>query len=85
MHPSMKYNLETEHDGIINFLDLNLYRQSDKILIDIYRKPTLTDVIIPAEWNHPMQHKTTAFKYMLDGANKLLMSNEEKIKRIRHN
>jgi hypothetical protein len=70
MHPSMKYNLEVEHDGIINFLDLKMYRHSDKILIDIYRKPTFTDVIIPAESNHPMQHKISAFKYMLDRANK---------------
>jgi hypothetical protein len=82
MHPSMKYNLEVEHDSIINFLDLKTYRHSVKILIRIYRKPTFTDVTIPAESNHPMQYKTSAFKYMLDRANKLPTSNEENIKEL---
>jgi hypothetical protein len=49
MHPSMKYNLEVELDGIINFLDLNMNRHSNKILIRIYRKRTFTDITIPAE------------------------------------
>jgi uncharacterized Rmd1/YagE family protein len=37
---------------------------------------------IPAESNHPTQHKTSAFKYMLDRANKLHVSNEENINKL---
>jgi len=59
-----------------------MYRHADKILIGICRKPTFTDVTRPAESNHPMQNKLSAFKYMLDRANKLPMSNEEHAKEL---
>jgi hypothetical protein len=58
------------------------YRLSDKILIGIHHKLTFTHVTIPAESNHPIQHKTSTFKYMLDRANKLPMSNEEHTKEL---
>jgi hypothetical protein len=64
MHPSIKYNLEVEHEGSINFLDLKIHRLSDEISIGVYRKPTFTDVMIPAQSNHPMQHKISGFKYV---------------------
>jgi hypothetical protein len=76
MYPSIKYNLEVEHEGIINFLDLKICRRSDEILIGIYRKPTFTDVMIPAQSIHPMQNNISGFKYMLDRANTLSMSKE---------
>jgi hypothetical protein len=75
MHPSIKYNLEVEHEGSINFLDLKIRRHSDEISIGVYRKPTFTD-------DHPMQHKISGFKYMLDRANKLPVSKEEHNKEI---
>jgi hypothetical protein len=50
--------------------------------IGVYRKPTFTDVMIPAQSNHPVQHKISGFKYMLDRANKLPMSKEEHNKEI---
>jgi hypothetical protein len=33
LHPSMKYNLEVEHNGSINFLDLNLFRCTMKFCL----------------------------------------------------
>jgi hypothetical protein len=56
----MKCNLEVEQNGNINFLDLNLFRLANEILFDTHRKPTYTDVVIPAASNHPMQHKLSA-------------------------
>jgi hypothetical protein len=77
MHPSMKYNVEIEQDGMISFLDLKIHRHGNEISIGTYRKPTFTDVIIPSYSNHPKQHKTSSLKYMLDRANKLPLSKEE--------
>jgi hypothetical protein len=75
-HASIKYNLEVEHEGSINFPDLKIHSHSDEISIGVYRKPTFTDEIIPAQSNQIMQHKISGFKYMLDRANKLPMSKE---------
>jgi hypothetical protein len=82
MHTSIKYNLEVEHKGSINFLDLKIHRHSDEISIGVYHKPTFTDVMIPAQSNHPMHHKISGFTYMLYRANKLPMSKEEHNKEI---
>lgn len=78
----MRYNIEIEHDDCICFLDLNLHRSSNEIVIGIHRKTTYTDIIIPATSNHPEQHKMSAFKYMLDRVNLLPLSREEKLKDI---
>jgi hypothetical protein len=59
MHSSFKYNLEFERDNIINFLDLKVHRKSKEFLIGVYRKLTFTYLTIPAELNHPMQHKSS--------------------------
>lgn len=82
MHANMRYNIEIEHDDCICFLDLNLHRSSNEIVIGIHRKATYTDLIIPATSNHQEQHKKSAFKYMLDRVNLLPLSREEKLKDI---
>ena len=47
LNPKLKFTLEKEVGGRINFLDLTFHREHNKFSIDIYRKPTLTDTIIP--------------------------------------
>jgi hypothetical protein len=48
----------------------------------IYRKPTSTDVVIPHSSNHPASHKSAAFHYMLDRAQRLPLTDEEKQKEM---
>jgi hypothetical protein len=74
--------VKMEQDGMISFLDLKIHRHANETSIGIYRKPTFTDVIIPAGSNHPKQHKTSSLKYMLHRANKLPLSNEEHAKEL---
>jgi hypothetical protein len=78
----MQYNVEVKHNGGINVLDLNLFRLTNYILFGIHRKPTYTDVVIPAASNYSMQHKLSAFNHMLDRVNNLLLSVEEKSKEL---
>jgi hypothetical protein len=82
MHPNVRYNTEIKHDDCISFLDLNLHKNSNEIIIGIHRKPTYTDLVIPATSNHPMQHKMAAFTHMLDRVNYLPLSREEKLKEM---
>jgi hypothetical protein len=80
MHPSMKYNMEIEHDDYISFLDLNLHRLSNEIITGIYRKPTYTYLVIPALSNHTVHHKMAAFKCVQDRVNNLPIVKEEKLR-----
>jgi hypothetical protein len=82
LNPSTKYNVEIEQDSMISFLDLKIHRHTNETSIGIYRKPTFTDVIVPADSNHPKQHRTSGLKYMLDRANKLPLSKEEHAKEL---
>jgi hypothetical protein len=40
LSPKLKFTLEKEIDRRINFLDITIYRESNKLSVDIYRKPT---------------------------------------------
>jgi len=45
--------MEEEVDNRINFLDITISRVDNKILFNINRKPTTTDIIIPNDSYHP--------------------------------
>jgi hypothetical protein len=64
MHPSIHFTYETEQNNTINYLDISIIKQPDKVDIAIYRKPTYTDSIIPYTSNHPTPHKYAAIRYM---------------------
>ena len=46
--PKLNFTIEKETGGNINFLDLTIHRDIDSFSIDIYRKPTYIDTIIPS-------------------------------------
>jgi hypothetical protein len=62
--PKLEFTLERENDRKINFLDLTIYREQNRLSVDIYRKPTFTDVIIPNDSCHPKEHKRAAIRYL---------------------
>jgi hypothetical protein len=53
----------------IEYMDLLIIRQTDRMEIDIYHKPTTTDLTIHATSNHPMEHKLAAYRYYTDSTN----------------
>ncbi|KAI5708321.1 hypothetical protein M8J77_020540 [Diaphorina citri] len=59
------FTLELECGGKeINFLDLNISIHEGKHRFKIYRKPSYTDVIIPASSYHMYNHKMAFFRNM---------------------
>jgi hypothetical protein len=60
----IEFILERETDRKNNFLDINIYREPNNLSIDIYRKPTHTDVIIPNDSCHPIEHKIAVIRYL---------------------
>jgi hypothetical protein len=45
--------MENEIDNRINYLDMTIIKEHNKLTIDIYQKPTITDSIIHNELCHP--------------------------------
>lgn len=61
MFPSIKFTVEKEKDNQLPFLDLSLTRTGDKIIFDIYRKPThTTNYIHNNSFDRP-NHKLAVF------------------------
>jgi len=65
-NPKLKFTLEKVLEHRINFLDLTIHRQHNTFSIDIYRKPTFTDTIIPNDPCHPEEHKLAAVRSLYD-------------------
>lgn len=66
-HKNIKFTMEGEEDGKINYLDLTIKRNEllKTIEYEIYRKPTATDTIIHNSSNHPQQHKNAAIRHLV--------------------
>lgn len=76
IHPNIKFTVETEKDGKINFLDLTLIHHKNKINFDIFRKPTFTDTTISNTSFSPISHKLAAYDSMIHRALSLPLSEE---------
>jgi len=74
--PKTEFTIEKETEGKINFLDITITRDLDKLSTDIYRKPTYSDAIIPHDSCHPTEHKLAAIRYLYDRMNMYELSSE---------
>ena len=81
----MKFTIEKEREDMINFLDITIEKEKDKLVFDIYRKPTATDSIIPFDSCHPTEHKMAAVRYLTNRMNKYHLSLDNKDKGILSN
>lgn len=61
INPKIKFTMETESNDSIPFLNMNLTRLDDKIIFNVYRKPTCTERCIPNTSYHSEKTKFAAF------------------------
>ncbi len=61
----MRFNPTHGANNRINFLDLQIIRNTHKLEIDIFRKPRTTDNTIDYTPNHRMEHKTSSYRYYI--------------------
>jgi len=66
IHNCLQLKPTYENNTQINFLDLCIIRKTNKLEIDIYRKPTTTDITINYLSNHPIEHKLAAYRYHIN-------------------
>lgn len=68
IHPKIKFTIEEERNNEINFLDITIKRNHPSLSFKIFRKPTATDITIPMDSLHPLQHKLAAYRSMIHRA-----------------
>jgi hypothetical protein len=69
IHPKINFTTEKETQNKINYLDLTITKQDNKLIFAIYRKPTTTDSIIHNNSCHPIEHKKSAINYLINRMN----------------
>jgi hypothetical protein len=72
----LKFTIEKESDCKINFVDITISRGTNKFEINIQRKPTYTDTIIPIDSCHPKELKMAAIRYFFNRLNQYQLSPE---------
>jgi hypothetical protein len=78
--PKLNFTIEKETERKLHILDITITRGIEKFTIDIHRKPTYTDIIIPEDSCHPKEQKMAAIRYFYNRMNKyhLSLNNLEK-------
>jgi len=80
IHSNTKLNITHKEQRSINFLDLTITRNQNKLEIDIYGKPTTTDTTINFLSNHPIEHRMAAYRYYRDRMHALPLDESKKQK-----
>jgi hypothetical protein len=62
---SIDKHLEFKITESINYLDMTINRNKNRLEISIYRKPTSTNITIHQTSNHPQGHKDAAYRYYI--------------------
>jgi hypothetical protein len=65
----LEFKLSTEENRTISYLDVTISRETSKVNLSIYRKPTYIDIAIHASSSHPYDHKVAAFNYYINRMN----------------
>ena len=85
MHPSLRFTVEKEKDGVLPFLDVKVEKSSNEFLTSVYRKPTFTGLY--TNWNsfEPAKRKTNLVGTLVHCALKICSKNklQEKLNKIR--
>ena len=67
-HDKIKFTCELEKDNCLNFLDINLHKDGNRISTSIYRKPTFTGVGLSWFDGGPINFKINSIKTLLNRA-----------------
>ena len=68
LDPSIQFTLEQEHNGKLAFLDTVITRKDEKLVIDVYRKPTHTDRYLDYNSHHQHKHKASTARTLIHRA-----------------
>ena len=64
-HPNINFSLEKENDGRLSFLDINIFREKEKFVTNIYWKKTFSGVYANFNSFRPETYKTGLIESLL--------------------
>ena len=65
MTPTMTFTMEEEVDNSFNFVDITISKTDKQISLNIYRKPTARDIIVPIDSCLPPEQKLAAIRILV--------------------
>ena len=81
-HKTIKFTMEKEVNGSINFLDVKITRNSDNsISTSTYRKPTFTGVMLNWKSLTSIKYKKGLISFLLDRSNKICSTEAQELKK----
>jgi len=66
IHKHLEFKITEEANNNINYLYLTIHRHNNKLSIEIYRKPTQTDVTMHFTYNQPFEQKLAASVFYIN-------------------
>jgi hypothetical protein len=81
-HKALQFTITKENNKQISYLDLNLKNKQGTVEIDIYRKPTATDIMLNNTSCHPGKHQMAIFKSWINRLQKLPLNRINKNKEL---
>jgi hypothetical protein len=78
INEQLDFKATREINKSINYLDLTMNRNMNKIKLIIYIKPTSSDITFQHTSNHPRDHKIAAFTYYINRMIKLPITEKAK-------
>jgi len=79
---NIKFTYEDMTDNSIAFLDTKITRKNKTITTSVYRKPSHTNQYLHFQSHHPLQHKVSVIRTLLDRADSIVMEENEREKEI---
>jgi outer membrane protein assembly factor BamA len=76
--PTIKFTTETENDNAINFLDITIQHKENRLIFNVHRKPTASDIIIHKNSCHPPEQKQAAIRHMVNPMNTYGLNDDNK-------
>jgi len=67
--PDSNLTLKQEQNNGLNFVDLTIEQTTNKLVFDIYRKPTASGNFVPNDSCHPSEPKPSAILYFTNSLN----------------
>jgi len=75
------FKLMGDGNGTVSFF-MSDTRNKDKLIVDIFRKPTATDTTIHCNSNHSVTQKLAAYRFLVNMKHQLPLSEENKKQEI---
>jgi hypothetical protein len=66
LHIDMQFTIDTGIENKLNVLDVTIHRMQRNLQFGIYRKPTVTYIMIHNQLCHPSEHKWSGIAYLIN-------------------